>query len=200
MAEKKSPKVLTDKMYGKILSIGGIAGLIAMTWQAVERINMLKNPTAPLSCNLNPVVDCGGVLSHGLASVTGIPNAFLGMIFLAVLATSGAALLAGVKFTAAFRRLVFLVSTILFLFSVWFFGASLYVIGRVCIFCVVGWAAAMPIFVFGLSDQLASNELRSPGSRSIYRFIEKNRIGLVLAAYLIMLALYLLRFRSYYFG
>ncbi len=190
-----------DKIYAYVLSIGGLVGLVAMTWQASERIHMLKNPDAGLSCSLNPVVDCVGVLGNKLAAIFGFPNAFLGIIFFAILGTAGLLLLSGGKFIGWFRQFVLGVSTVLILFSVWFYGASLYSIGKICIFCVFGWIASVPIFWYGLLYYLqSSNKKLSERSASILDFGKKHHLDTVVLIYVVMFLLFLFRFRDYYFN
>jgi uncharacterized membrane protein len=190
-----------ERIYPFVLTIGGLLGLIAMTQQATERINMLKNPGADLSCNLSPVVDCSGVLSDGLAAVMGFPNAFLGMIFFAILTTSGLMLLSGGTFTGWFKHFVMAVTTVLLLFSVWFFGVSLYVLGKICVFCVVGWAVSIPMFWYGLLYYLhtAGGKIAFK-TASFAEFGRKHHLDVVLTLYAVALFLFLFRFRDYYFS
>lgn len=190
-----------ERIYAAVLSYGGIVGLIAMTWQASERIHMLKNPGVGLSCTLNPVVDCGGVLGNPLAAVFGFPNAFLGIIFFAILATSGLVLLSGGKFVGWFRHFVIGVSTILILFSVWFFGVSLYSLGKICIFCVFGWIASVPMFWYGVLYYLQNADKKLAKRISTFlNFGLKHHIDVIILTYSVMLVLFLLRFNDYYFN
>lgn len=168
--------------------------MVAMTWQASERVAMLKNPTATLSCNLNPIVDCGTVLGNKLSALFGFPNAFIGMIVFAMLALSGLFMLLGTKPNKAYRNIVMLLSTILLGFSVWFFTVSLYVIGKVCIFCVVGWIVSIPIFVYSLANW------RDVSKSKLSGFVQKNHLNIIVAVYALMLVMYLLKFSDYYFG
>lgn len=185
-----------QRIYSWILVVGGLAGLVAMTWQAVERVNMLKNPKTPLGCNLNPIVDCGDVLSNHLSAIFGFPNAFIGIIIFAMVLLSGLWILTGNKPNRSFKRVLLGLATILVLFSIWFFSVSLYIIGKICIFCLVGWVVSVPIFVYSLFYWLGS---KSSYSR-VFKFLQTNHLFVVLLWYLIMLALFFARFRSYYFG
>lgn len=170
--------------------------MVAMTWQASERISMLKNPTAPLSCNLNPVIDCGSVLNDRLAALFGFPNAFIGMIVFGMLLLSGLFLLTGTKITRSFATIVLILSTILLGFSFWFFGVSLYIIEKICIFCLVGWIASIPIFTYSFQQWLSiSNKYNK-----LQTFFTKNHLNIIIVVYLIMTALYFLKFQEYYFG
>lgn len=191
---KTSPnKANLQKVWAWVLSLGGLAGTVAMTWQAAERIHMLKNPGVILSCNLNPVVDCGTVLANRWAALFGFPNAFIGMIVFAMLMLSGVFMLLGTAPNRAYRNVVMTLASILLGFSVWFFGMSLYVIGKICIFCVVGWIVTIPIFTYTVA-----NWTKADGK--IGRFVRQNHINILVVAYVIMLALYLIKFSDYYFG
>ncbi len=175
--------------------------MIAMTWQASERIHMLKNPGVSLNCNLNPIVDCGGVLGNKLAAVLGFPNAFLGMIFFAILATSGLMLLSGGTFQKWYRHFVMVVASILMMFSVWFFGVSVYIIGKICIFCVVGWIVSVPIFWYSLIYFLQNTQKKhSETTNKTTAFLSRHHIDIVVVTYVLMAIIYLTRFREYYFG
>lgn len=190
-----------ERIYALILSAGGTIGLIAMTWQASERVHMLKYPSLSLSCNLNPIVDCSGVLGNRLAAVLGFPNAFLGMIFFSILATSGLVLLSGGKFIGWYRHFVMAVSLVLILFSVWFFGVSLYVLGKICIFCVAGWIVSVPIFWYSLLHYLQSSTGKIKKSTERFtKFGLKHHFDVVVFVYATMIILYLLRFSDYYFN
>lgn len=189
-----------QKIYAWILAVGGLAGMVAMTWQAAERIVMLKNPAKILSCNLNPIVDCGTVLNHRLSALFGFPNAFIGMVVFAMLTLSGMLLLTGNKPNRQFKNVILGLSTILLLFSIWFFGTSLYVIGKVCIFCVVGWVVSVPIFLYGLLYWLGDKPKKSGQLAKFQAFLLKNHVNILVVWYLLMLILYFINFRSYYFG
>lgn len=187
-----------NKTYGYILSIGGVLGLVAMVWQSTERITMLKNPDKILNCNLNPVIDCGAVLGNKLAAIFGFPNAFIGIIVFSMLAMAGFALLSGVKFTNVYKRVVFALALILLLFSMWFFAVSLYSIGKICIFCAVGWFVSVPIFIYATLDLLSNKSTKK--YKQTYDWLSKNKYKVLIVWYLILIALFLLKFRDYYFN
>lgn len=181
-----------QKVYSWILTVGGAAGLIAMTWQASERIRMLKNPGGILSCNLNPIIDCGAVLDNRLAALFGFPNAFIGMGIFAMLTLAGLLLMTGNKPNRSFKHIMFGLSMVLLLFSAWFFSVSLYVIGKICIFCIVGWVVAVPIFLYSLFYWTNNTNLQ--------KLLAKNHINVLVTVYAVMLAMYFAKFNEYYFG
>lgn len=183
-----------EQLWGRVLLLGGGAGLVAMTWQASERIHMLKNPGTTLSCNLNPIVDCGSVLGNKLSALFGFPNAFIGMIVFSMLVLSGLFIYVGVKPNKAFRSIVLILASVLLGFSFWFFAVSLYVIAKVCIFCVVGWVVSVPIFTYTLANWRESNKSK------LSAFFASNHINIIVSTYVIMLMMFLFTFSDYYFG
>lgn len=186
--------------YPWILLLSSAIGLVASVWQAAERVQMLKNPGAPLACNLNPVVDCGGVLSNHWASLFGFPNAFIGIAIFAMLLMSGVLLVSNGRPSKAFMRTLLGISIVLILFAFWFFSMSLYVIGKICLFCIFIWAVSVPIFWYGLLNHMHTLSPRSLGLQKLKAFGEKHHLDVVVAVYAIMVLLFVLRFRSYYFG
>jgi len=186
--------------YPKILTIASAVALVASFWQSVERFNLLKNPNTPLSCDINPVIDCGSVLGHRLAALFGFPNAFIGMVMFAMLFMAGLGLWTGSKLSSGFRNIVMILSTIAVAFSVWFFYVSLYIIGKACIFCLVIWPASVLLFWYGLLYWLNNREKSSKWQTKILRLGAKNHLAVLVLIYAIMILLFLFRFRTYYFG
>lgn len=189
-----------NKWYPRILTLGSLIGLIASFWQVVERIHMLKDPGVALSCNINPVVDCGSVLSNRWAALFGFPNALLGIVMFTILLTIGLMLISGMELKKWFWKILLGVMIMVILFSVWFFGMSLYVIGKVCIFCLFIWTVSVPIFLYGIDWLITNKYLKGSwtASRSM-NFLRKNQTELLVSTYALMILLYLYRFRDFYF-
>jgi uncharacterized membrane protein len=186
--------------YPQMLVGASIVGLVASFWQAAERVHMLKFPTEELSCNISPIVDCGGVLGDKLAAVFGPPNAFIGVVVFSLLLAFGIQRLSGGAWTSLVQKVVAVLSKLILLFSFWFFWVSLYSLGKICIFCVFIWAASVPIGVYGVRDYL-KNQKKSKGlQKSISDFLDENHFKVVVGIYSIMIVLYFLRFQDYYFG
>jgi uncharacterized membrane protein len=186
--------------YAKIIVFGSLIGLVASFWQAAERITMLKNPGIELSCNLSPVVDCGSVLGDRYAAVLGPPNAFIGMVVFTLLFAFGLQRISGGNWTKLVAKLAVIFSIIIFLFSVWFYLVSVYLIGKICIFCVFIWAVSMPIGIYGLKDYLENQKEKGRFSKSVSLFLQKHHFTLLVLTYATLITLFLLEFREYYFG
>ncbi|MDO8336415.1 MAG: vitamin K epoxide reductase family protein [Candidatus Saccharibacteria bacterium] len=189
-----------DTFYPWVLLGGSLVGLVSSVWQAAERVQMLKHPAQSLACNLNPVIDCSGVLDNRWSSLFGFPNAFIGIAIFAMLFMASLLLISGGKPTKFFSRALLAVSTILILFSLWFFGMSLYVIGRVCIFCLFIWAVSLPVFWYGAIYYLQTTAAQSKRATKLRAFGEKHHLEVLIVAYVVLLALFFYRFRGYYFS
>jgi len=201
MNKKSTKQASSQKIsYPTILVYGSLVGLIAAFWQATERIYMLKNPGAELSCNLSPVVDCGSVLDDTYAAVLGPPNAFIGMVFFTLLFAFGLQRISGGSWTSLVAKFNLVFSVIIMLFSVWFYAVSIYAIGKICIFCVFIWFVSIPIGIYAIKDYLENKKGLSGFKLSLSKFLNKHHFTLLVMVYATMITLFFLEFKDYYFG
>ncbi|CAB4918169.1 unannotated protein [freshwater metagenome] len=121
----------------------GFASAFALT---VEKFTLAANPSYVPTCSINPVLNCGSVMSTEQASVFGFPNSLIGVGGFAALATVGTALLAGAVLSWWFWAVVQVAMTAAVVFVHWLIGQSLYEIGALCPYCMVVWAVTVPAF------------------------------------------------------
>jgi len=121
--------------------------LLASMTLTVEKIEILLNPSYVPSCNINPIMSCGSVMTTPQASVLGFPNPLLGLVGFTVVAVTGvlaatkvplprwywAGLDAGILVGAAFVH--------------WLIFQSLYRIGALCPYCMVVWVVTLTLLV-----------------------------------------------------
>jgi uncharacterized membrane protein len=127
--------------------IAGVLGLIASATLTVEKFELLTNPAYVPSCNLNPVVACGSVMTTPQASAFGFPNSLVGIAAFAVVTVTGVLTVAkvplprwywvGMTFGALFGAV----------FVHWLIFQSLYRIGALCPYCMVVWLATVSLLV-----------------------------------------------------
>ncbi|MBC2644843.1 MULTISPECIES: vitamin K epoxide reductase family protein [unclassified Rhodococcus (in: high G+C Gram-positive bacteria)] len=129
-----------------LLLIGGIVGLAAAFVLTVEKFALAADATYIPSCSLNPVLNCGSVMATEQASVFGFPNSLLGIAGFAVVAVTGAGLLAGARFARWYWLGLQAGVTAAAVFVHWLIVQSLYVIGALCPYCMAVWAVTIPIF------------------------------------------------------
>ena len=145
----------------------GILGWFAAFSLVLERIHVATNPDAVLSCDLNPFISCKSVMLTAQASLFGFPNPLIGVASFVAPIAVGVAILAGAKFAAWFWRLFAVGITLGFLFVLWLWIQSTFVIGVLCPYCMVAWAAMVPLFwkviLFGAKDGFIDTPLRFVG-------------------------------------
>lgn len=126
--------------------IYGLIGLIAAFSLSVEKIHLLIDKNAVLSCDMNPFISCGGVMKHWQASLFGFPNSFIGMMAFVAPIAVGLAVLAGARFKQWFWRLYVVGISMGFVFVLWLFSQSTYVIHILCPYCMLAWLGMIPLF------------------------------------------------------
>jgi uncharacterized membrane protein len=181
------------------LIVSGILGWIAAFTLTLERLHVATNPDATLSCDLNPFISCKSVMLTEQARLLGFPNPLIGLAAFIFPIAVGAAILAGAKFALWFWRMFATGITMGFLFVVWLWTQSTFVINVLCPYCMVAWVAMVPLFwtviLFLVREGVIDTPLRLAGFFD--RAYERVWIW-VLATDLIMAAIIVIRFWSYW--
>lgn len=182
-----------------LLLIGGALGLLASFILTIEKFDALQNPNYSAVCDLNPVLSCSSVTASAQAAAFGFPNPFLGIAGYAVLATVGAALLAGAQFKRWFWRLSNLGLLFAMGFVTWLQYQSLYKIGALCIFCMVVWSVTAPMFWYTTLYNLRKGHLGLPARLDkAVAFAQRHHADILLSWYVIIIALIIKRFWYYW--
>lgn len=129
------------------LLIAGVIGLAASMTLTVEKIDILLDPSYVPSCNINPILSCGSVMTTSQASLLGFPNPLLGLVAFTVVIVTG--LLALAKVTLPQWYWVGLTAGLAVgaVFVHWLIFQSLYRIGALCPYCMVVWAVTISLLV-----------------------------------------------------
>jgi uncharacterized membrane protein len=159
-----------------LLTVTGAVGWWGAMALITERIAKLIDPTHIIACDVNPLVSCGTVMTTWQASLLGFPNPLLGVAgFVAPIAV-GVGLLAGARFARWFWIALLAGVTGAWLFCHWLFVQAVYDIGVLCPYCMLVWAAVIPMFWGLLIWMLARGLLAPAGSRA-------TRVGAALLPY-----------------
>lgn len=127
--------------------IAGVAGLIASATLTIEKIELLLNPSYVPSCNLNPIVSCGSVMTTPQASAFGFPNSLIGVAAFAVVAVTGVLAVAKVPLPRWYWVGLMVGTVAATAFVHWLIFQSLYRIGALCPYCMVVWVATISLLV-----------------------------------------------------
>lgn len=176
--EPRQTETRRDRKLGLFLTVAGGIGLLASSILTIDKVKLLtaqaQGEELNLVCDISAFVSCSDVVSSAQSSVFGFPNPLIGIagfsvvVTLAVLMASGtqlprfiwAGLQAGTIFGIGFVS--------------WLQFQSIFVIGRLCPWCMVVWTVMIPIFVL-----VTARNLRSP--------VLRNWAGLVIAIWYIVI-------------
>ncbi|MGA7052578.1 MAG: vitamin K epoxide reductase family protein [Mycobacterium sp.] len=175
--------------------IAGVIGLLASMTLTVEKIEILLNPSYVPSCNINPVVSCGSVMTTSQASVLGFPNPLLGLVGFTVVVVTGA--LAATKVPLPQWYWAGLDAGILIgaVFVHWLIFQSLYRIGALCPYCMVVWVVTLTLLVVVTSIAFRSS---LEGSNAVVRLLFQWRWSIAVLWFTGVFLLIMVRFWNYW--
>ena len=153
---------LTERRLGLLLLVTGLIGFAAAFVLTVEKFWLLTNPFYVPSCTVNETVSCGPVMSSPQAELFGFPNPLLGIAGFAVVATTGAALLAGGRLAGWYWAGLQVGAVLAVVFVAWLISQSLFVIGALCPYCMVVWAVTFTICWYVTLRNLAAHRRPRP--------------------------------------
>ena len=169
-----------------LLVCGGV-GFAAAAVLTVEKFWLLTNPFYTPSCSINATFSCGSVMTSPQAEAFGFPNPLLGIAGFAVVATTGAALLAGGRLAGWYWAGLQAGVTAAVVFVHWLIFQSVFVIGALCPYCMVVWAVTIPTFAYVTLHNLAPRQPRmSRPGRAVAEFALRQHSNL-LAVWLLAL-------------
>ena len=131
-----------------LITIGGIAGLIASFVLTNDELKLAKNPNKIFSCDIGQHFSCASVMKSDQAVVFGFPNPWIGMMVFPVLITLGILLLVKVDFPEWIWAGLQVGVTLGVAFVTWLQYQTTYDIGALCLWCMLVWSFVIPIFVF----------------------------------------------------
>lgn len=161
-AERSLPPMTRDRPFAWLLLITGVVGWIASGALVLEKLEVLKDPNHVTVCDVNPWISCGQVMQTWQGSVFGFPNMLMGIVAFAVVITTAMGMLAGATFARWYWLGLQAGVTLGFAFVVWLWSQALYSIHILCPFCMVVWAAMIPLFVWVTVRNVTHGAIRLP--------------------------------------
>jgi uncharacterized membrane protein len=195
------PPVPAYRLTPWTLLVGGVLGLVAAFQLTLEKFAIVADPNYSPGCDINPVLACGSVIITEQAEVFGFPNPIIGLISYSVVIVIGIVLLARVELPRWIWLGLNLGALLGFVFVVWLIVQSLYVIGALCPWCMVAWAATIPIFWQVTADNAAAGRLsRGENPGVVAPTLASLRWVLMGSTFLLVLALIFIRWMDFWLG
>lgn len=139
------------------MAIASTAGLGASFIQLLEKLSLLKNPHATLSCNLNSVFSCSNILNAWQSSAFGFPNAVIGIIMFTFFLTAALFMLTGSSLAKRFAFTIQGLAVFMLAFTLWVFYENTFSSKAVCIFCLVNGTSVLVINAVMKRHNFAAN-------------------------------------------
>ena len=142
--------IFTDRRIGILLTIGSVFALLASFQLSLDKVRLLEDPDYNPACNFSILMSCQSVMTSEQGSVFGFPNPFIGLIGFGILLAIGVAAASGVRFPRWYWVGTLLGLTFAVGFIHWLAYQSIFSIQVLCPWCMVVWAATIPMFWYGL--------------------------------------------------
>lgn len=196
-----SPVVPRYRVTPWMLILGGIFGLLAAFQLTMEKFAIVADPDYSPACDINPVLSCGSVIVTEQAEAFGFPNPIIGLVSYSVVITIGVLLAAKVELPRWVWIGLNIGALFGFVFVGWLIFQSLYVIGALCPWCMVAWAATIPVFWLVTADNAGAGRLsRSAEPGEVALTVAALRWVLIGATFLVVLALIFIRWMDFWLG
>ncbi len=177
-----------DRWIFTSMLIGAMLSLLASFVLSVEAVELARNPNAELSCSVNVVLNCATVAKHPTAEMFGFPNSFLGLMAESVVITVAIAGLVGIRFPRAFMFAAQIGYTFGFIFALYLFYISFFIIQALCPWCLLVTATTTMVFFAITRFNIRENNLYLPKSvmKSLHAFVDKDYDKLLMASIIVL--------------
>lgn len=167
--------------------IAGIVGLIAAFELTLERLALLKNPNEGAGCDFSIVIQCSANIESPQGSIFGFPNPLFGLIAWMAPIVVGVAMLAGARFARWFWALYNLGVLAAMVLVVWLISQSIFVLGTLCIWCMITWSVTIPLFLAVTLHNFAEGNIPAPkGVRRVADTLRGWIVVITFACYVIV--------------
>lgn len=196
-----------DKLFGKkaestrtpyvVMLVCAVLAFLAAFTLSVEKLEIIKNPHAQLTCSMNAVLNCASVMKTPQASVFGFPNSYLGIAGFAIVIAVAMGGILRTKFSRAYLVTAQVFFGLGLIFAYWLFFQSVYVIQVLCPWCLIVTASTTLIFESLLTINLRANNfgLKKDLNKKVQSWLDKDYDKLIVAGWLVvMAALVILKF------
>ncbi|WP_271396069.1 vitamin K epoxide reductase family protein [Neomicrococcus lactis] len=186
------PRFARPRTFGLVLLATGLVGWVASAILVLERLALYKNPGHVTSCDVNPWVSCGRVMGTWQSELFGFPNPLIGIVAFAVVLATAMAVLSGASpgrwYWGGLQAGVSLGAV----FVAWLWSQALFEIYILCLYCMVVWAAMIPLFTLLTVRNLVHGVIPAP--RAVAGFAADWAGTLVAIAYVAVAGSVFLRF------
>lgn len=192
------PRFARPRTFGFVLLVTGAVGWVASAILVLERLALYEDPGHVTSCDVNPWVSCGRVMGTWQSELFGFPNPLIGIVAFALILATAMMVLSGAApgrwYWAGLQAGV----SLGMVFVIWLWSQALFEIYILCLYCMVVWAAMIPLFILLTVRNLVHGVIPAP--RAVTRFAAEWAGTLVAIAYVLVAGSVFLRFLPAFIG
>jgi uncharacterized membrane protein len=192
-------KLKFAKVLPYILIVASIIGLVSSAVLTYDHNKIAQNPHYIPSCDFNPVIACGEVISTKQGNVFHIPNPYIGLVVFPMVLTTGVALLAGAKFKRWYWLCLEAGAIFGLGFVHWLFFETVYRIHALCPYCMTTWVGTITTFWYLTLYNIQNRNIVVPKKLKPYtNFLVQHHIDILILWFVVIFALILKHFWYYY--
>jgi len=117
--------------------VAAVAGIAATMIQSYERLQLALEPNRVLLCDINGALSCSSVLESWQARAFGLPNSWIGLAVFSVFASAAVAGVTGSRLSRGYLGFLGFFTAFMLVFTLWFLWQSAFVIGALCLYCLI---------------------------------------------------------------
>lgn len=193
--------VTLRKAFPYLISVLAVIGLVTSLILSYDTLSIARNPNYIPSCNLNPIISCGSVITAKGDTIFGLPYPYYGIAAFGALLAAGITIIAGSSPNKYYWRLFLSVSGLGVIGAYALLLKSVYSIHALCPFCltvdVVTTMTFWYTFLFIVDNKYLN--LKRQRAKKMYDWSRKHHLDLLLF-WFILVAAFLLHHFWYYYG
>lgn len=147
-------------VFGTVITLAGIGGLLSAYNLSLDKLTVILDPGASLSCNVSLVVQCGKNLGSWQGSLFGFPNPIIGLGGYSAVLVIGILTLAGVRFPRWWNVAFNIGVMMAMAFIVFLITSSIFFLSTLCLWCALVWTVTIPTFWLTTIRNLKSGDLK----------------------------------------
>lgn len=192
------PRFARPRTFGFVLLATGLAGWISSAVLVLERLSLYENPGLGTSCDINPWISCGKVMGTWQAELFGFPNPLIGIVAFSVVLATAMMVLSGAAPARWYWMGLQIGVGLGTVFVMWLWSQALFEIYILCPYCMIVWAAMIPLFILLTARNLVHGVIPAPSS--VTGFVANWAGTLVVTTYVLVAGSVFLRFFRVFSG
>lgn len=192
-------KLSLENAFPWLIIVGGVLGLIASLILAHDTLAIAINPHYIPSCNLNPVLSCGNVITFKGDSIFGLPYPFYGIAAFGALIAAGFGVIAKAKFDKWYWLTMQVFMTVGIAGAYYLLAKSMYQIHALCPFCLSIDVLTTALFWYTTLFNIDKGHFGKVNKNATYKWIRKHHLD-ILVLWFILAIVFILHHFWYYYG